>query len=628
MMNESFYEMMKDEQFMKLLKFLCSGLLAGLIIILSTGVAYPQATYLGTQGCQGCHSGPPGGNQYTPWAKSLHSQIHLLPDANTVKGNFTQTVSMGAAYGNAQVILRIDGGKYFAKVGTNGQEYEIKFTYGGGWKQRYLVKISDSYYMLPIQWNLNKYLDNSSGAWAAYNPQNWFDATGTPKSTSTNAFRKVSWDKNCSGCHITGNSIQRVVAGNDTSYVSTWANNSSVQNIVVGCESCHGPGSLHPANAFLSDKKILNPAKLTDNDRKLEVCGQCHFRGFSNNSTYEYPWDENANKSYLPGEILSGFITNKPGVWPDNVTARQHHQQFQEFLTNKHYTNPFQKLNCMTCHDPHKAPGDHQVVDSLQVGADKFKVSNKDNTLCLSCHATHGPFANITKAMVKDPVTNRSAIAAEVSKHTFHAYDPENGLSRCSTCHMSTTAVTAKAYDIHTHTFEVVPPQKTKIHKDKGGMPNACAVACHRNASGKASLGVGADASLTTWNEVTDLALADSLMKYYGPNGIWWKRDITVGVADRGKTETIPSSFSLSQNFPNPFNPTTAIQYELKEKSWVMLKVYNMLGQEVVTLIDRAFIGAGKYTITFDASELPSGMYIYRLTANNFTAMKKMLFVR
>ena len=179
--------------------------LIGLTIIFSAGAAYPQATYLGSQACQPCHSGtiPQAGNQYTPWAKSLHSQIHLLPDANTIKGNFTQTVSMGAAYGNAQVILRVDGGKYFAKVGATGKEYEIAYTYGGGWKQRYLVKISDSYYMLPIQWNSNKYLDNSSGAWAAYNPQNWFDAAGTPKSTSTNSFRKVSWDKNCSGCHIT-----------------------------------------------------------------------------------------------------------------------------------------------------------------------------------------------------------------------------------------------------------------------------------------------------------------------------------------------------------------------------------------------------------------------------------------
>jgi hypothetical protein len=481
--------------------------------------------------------------------------------------------------------------------------------------------------MLPIQWNSNKYLDNSSGAWVSYNPQNWFDAAGTPKSTSNNTFRAKSWDKNCSGCHITGNSIQRVIAGNDTSFVSTWANSSSAGNIVVGCESCHGPGSLHPANAFLPDKKILNPAKLTDNDRKLEVCGQCHFRGFSNKGTYEYPWDETNNKSYTPGEILAPFLTNKPGVWPDNVTAKQHHQQYQEFLTHKHYTNSFDKLNCMTCHDPHQPPGDHQIVDSLTVGTDKFKTSNKDNTLCLACHAGFGPFAQVTKAMVKDPVANKAAIGAVVSKHTNHAYDPENGLSRCSLCHMPTTAITAKAYDIHTHTFDVVPPEKTKFLKDKGGMPNACAVSCHRNATGKASLGVGTDASLSTWNETTDLALADSLMIYYGPNGKWWKRVIT-SVADRSKTGEIPSSYALSQNYPNPFNPTTTIGYELKAQSWVTLKVYNMLGQEVATVIERALIGAGKYTALFEADELPAGLYIYRLTANNFVATKKMLLVR
>jgi hypothetical protein len=502
--------------------------------MLSSGVAYPQATYLGTQVCQSCHAGT-FGNQYTKWSESLHSKIHLLPNNITVKGDFSQTVSMGAAYGNAQVILRTDGAKYYAKVGATGTEYEIAYTYGGGWKQRYLVKISDSYYILPLQWNLNKYLDNSSGAWAAYNPQNWFDAAGTPKSTSNNTFRTKAWDRNCSSCHVTGGSIQRVVAGNDTSYVSTWANSSSVQNIVVGCESCHGPGSLHPANAFLPDKKILHPGKLTDNDRKLEVCGQCHFRGFSNKGTYEFPWDETNNRGYVPGvEMLANYKIDKPGVWPDGITARQHHQQYQELLTSKHVTNPFAKLSCFTCHDPHKAAGDHQVRDSLAVGTDKFKVANDDNTLCLACHATHGPFAAITKDMVKDPAANQTAIAAVVSEHTRHSYDPTDanttsGASRCSKCHLPKTAITAKAYDIHSHTFSTVQPTKTLVYQSQGGMPNGCAVSCHRNGTGKVpNFGI-TDANLSAWNEQTDVDLATEL-KFWDENMFFKTRGGT-GVA-------------------------------------------------------------------------------------------------
>lgn len=603
--------------------------------LFASATAFTQtATYVGSQACQSCHAGP-FGNQYTLWQQSLHSKIHLPAVPANVKGDFTRTVGMGASYGNAQVVLRVEGDKHFARVGATGQEYEIAFTYGGGWKQRYLVKISDSYYILPIQWNSKGYLDNSSGEWAAYNPQNWFDATGTPKSTSNNVFRSKSWDKNCSGCHITGNKVDRVIAGNDTSYVSTWANGSSVGNIVVGCESCHGPGSLHPANAFNpADRKIINPAKLDNNDRKLEACGQCHFRGFSNASTFEFPWDEATNQSYLPGNELAKFIVNKPGVWPDGITARQHHQQYQEFLTSAHYTNPFVKVNCFTCHDPHKPAGDHQIVDSLQVGADKFKVKNDDNTLCLACHATHGPFANITKDMVKDPVGNRAAIAAEVSKHTYHSYDPENanlsgGSGRCTKCHMPKTAITAKAYDIHSHTFEVIPPEKTILYKDVTtptvGMLNACATACHRNPTGTIpALGVATDANLARWNEVTDLALADTLMYYYGPNGVWFQT--TTGVADRG-AGTLPEAYSLSQNYPNPFNPVTIIPFNLTRGGRVVLKVYSMLGEEIETVLDQ-HIAAGRHAALFDAGRLASGVYFYRLMVNDFIATKKLVVMK
>ncbi|NUO82841.1 T9SS type A sorting domain-containing protein [candidate division KSB1 bacterium] len=449
-----------------------------------------------------------------------------------------------------------------------------------------------------------------------------------------NSFRAKSWDKNCSGCHITGNSVQRVIAGNDTSYVSTWANNSSVANIVVGCEACHGPGSLHPANAFLPDKKIINPGKFDNNDRKLETCGQCHMRGFSNANTFEFPWDEAGNAGYIPGNELAKFIINKPGVWPDGITARQHHQQYQELLTSKHVTNSFSKANCFTCHEPHQPAGKHQVVDSLQVGTDKFKVANDDNTLCLSCHATHGPFANITKDMVKDPATNRAAIAAEVSKHTFHSYDPENangtgGSSRCSKCHMAKTAVTAKAYDIHTHTFDVIPPEKTIFYQNAAatsGMLNACATACHRNATGTiASLGVGTDATLTKWNEATDLALADTLMHYYGPDGIWWKRTLT-SIAERGE-ETVPAAYTLLQNYPNPFNPVTVIPFTLPKNGRVVLKVFNMLGEEVATLLEQN-VPAGKHAVMFDGSRLSSGVYFYRLAVNDFVSTKKLVLIK
>ena len=89
----------------------------------------------------------------------------------------------------------------------------------------------------------------------------------------------------------------------------------------------------------------------------------------------------------------------------------------------------------------------------------------------------------------------------------------------------------------------------------------------------------------------------------------------------------IPNDFSLSQNFPNPFNPTTLISYKLKETSRVQLKVFNILGNEVETLVNEQK-PAGNYEITWNALNLPSGVYFYRLQAGSFIDTKKMVLLK
>ncbi len=93
------------------------------------------------------------------------------------------------------------------------------------------------------------------------------------------------------------------------------------------------------------------------------------------------------------------------------------------------------------------------------------------------------------------------------------------------------------------------------------------------------------------------------------------------------ETSGIPKNFSLSQNYPNPFNPATSIQYMVSCISHVTLTVYNTLGQEVATLVNEEK-PAGSYSVTFDASNLPSGVYFYRLQAGNFTETKKIILLR
>jgi hypothetical protein len=90
----------------------------------------------------------------------------------------------------------------------------------------------------------------------------------------------------------------------------------------------------------------------------------------------------------------------------------------------------------------------------------------------------------------------------------------------------------------------------------------------------------------------------------------------------------IPAKFSLEQNFPNPFNPSTKIQYNLPENSFVSLKVYNSIGREIVSLVNGE-VPAGTHEVLFDASGLNSGVYFYTLkTGNNFVQTRRMILIK
>ncbi len=89
----------------------------------------------------------------------------------------------------------------------------------------------------------------------------------------------------------------------------------------------------------------------------------------------------------------------------------------------------------------------------------------------------------------------------------------------------------------------------------------------------------------------------------------------------------IPQNFELSQNYPNPFNPTTRINYKISSHSFVQLKVFDILGNEVITLVDKAQ-NPGNYSIRFNGRNLASGIYIYRLTAGSFSSSRKFVLLK
>lgn len=98
-------------------------------------------------------------------------------------------------------------------------------------------------------------------------------------------------------------------------------------------------------------------------------------------------------------------------------------------------------------------------------------------------------------------------------------------------------------------------------------------------------------------------------------------------LSDNEAVESLPVDYQLNQNFPNPFNPSTVIEYSVPHMSKVTLKVYNLLGEVIKELVDEVK-GAGKYRSVFNASDLSSGIYFYTLKAENFIQTKKMILLK
>ena len=113
-----------------------------------------------------------------------------------------------------------------------------------------------------------------------------------------------------------------------------------------------------------------------------------------------------------------------------------------------------------------------------------------------------------------------------------------------------------------------------------------------------------------------------------------WKRPVTDVTEIDEEISQSPTNFLLMQNYPNPFNPSTTIKYTIPSVSLsaiegirVQLKVYDILGNEVATLLDE-YREAGKYEVEFKAAKLSSGIYFYKLSAGSFTETKKMILLR
>ena len=659
---------MNSKSYKLLLFFLVS------VPLLAVQSGFGQATYVGPETCLSCHSGVIASDK-TDWRGTLHANGYsaVLDDSHSMENekgvvcdynqngiddfkdglDFNTISSVFDPYKpNAPVLAysAIDG--YTITIGA--VTHRVYLTYGGSglWKQRYAVRIntaegeSKDLYISPIQYN------ETTHQYVLYHPNAWYDASFqpifTPSSTLADASTNSrSFAKGCSGCHVTGLTLDQTANGEWVAHGAGVANETAVagnpsyfdidqdgdlDQINTGCERCHGPGSEHVAGGG-DPTKIINPEADLTVEQANNECGMCHSRGKSKpNNTFSFAYDDANMLSWVPGDLVDNFYTDGGGYWPDGDNSKQHHQQFRDFNKSAHPTFEFHNVACYECHDPHGSTNEHQVVTEIveqdSSGNDITIPTEPDNnTLCLACHSTFGDFADISKEMVADYANNVETIGTIVSQHTRHPYDPEGtGASRCTKCHMPKMAKSAIAYDIHSHTFEVVSPEKTLFYQEQGGMPNSCAASCHqKDTFPNFGVDVSAD-NIADWTEDSDVALADSLMHYYGPGGIWWDTGSPLAVAEN-PNGLFPENYMLSQNYPNPFNPSTKITFEIPEEGFVSLRLYNILGQEVATLVKTSLF-AGRYVVNFDGSALASGIYIYKLDTNGFSESKKMVLAK
>jgi hypothetical protein len=128
-----------------------------------------------------------------------------------------------------------------------------------------------------------------------------------------------------------------------------------------------------------------------------------------------------------------------------------------------------------------------------------------------------------------------------------------------------------------------------------------------------------------------DINVQPVMMQFFSPGsatmwtvGTWKDESMTTSV---NQNKSTPSKFELLQNYPNPFNPSTTIKYQIPQAGMVTIKVYNILGQEVATLVNE-MKNSGSYEVNFNANNLASGTYVYRLQAGAFVQTKKMLLLK
>lgn len=365
--------------------------------------------------------------------------------------------------------------------------YPVELAYGGGlYKQRYLYRVGKNLFPF-VQFNQNgdnAYGDRGRKQWRDYHAD-WLFNEETKK--LANPPQAKSFDKECASCHYNGYTLTKTAEGD---YIAGSANDidgeldidgdGKKNEINMGCETCHGPGSVHvKARKGTKSASIVSPDKLSA-ERESMICGQCHDRPqghLKNDQTVNAEW-----KMMLPGTSRNTFLnqyTTREGpaakdYWADGLHSKSHHQQYTDFIKSSKHRNGNHLVACSDCHSPHgKARFAHQM-----------RADANSPAACTSCH--------------KD----RDDMGKHVMDKTKCTVAPDK--ITCSNCHDTKTMQTGAGFgkgmmgkdgknywlnDITSHLYDV--PLKSNIGV-KGVEPgkampipytHPCGAACHNTSA-------------------------------------------------------------------------------------------------------------------------------------------------
>jgi predicted CXXCH cytochrome family protein len=522
----------------------------------------PSATYVGSSVCMLCHQGHLAPDA-TGWKSTLHALVYRVPGSTSAiqdlsrlpnhdqaltyfrDGNARDNTGAGDSIGlriaNAtfpkfptgyDLLLGFDT-RYFVQFATANRissRYYVDFTFGGHgiFKERFVTRVStdgsydptpggdSSYYILPLQYDED--MPAAVEPFHPYNPGNW---AGPPVAggAAVRPAQSKSFDNNCAGCHFTGTRLSVDAQGNFHAAAAQvpvgaldYDGDSMMDEMDVGCEACHGPGSDHIGAGTGVGRRIISP-KFLSAERSSATCGACHSRtegkGTLAGVHTEYPSKGVDGLTFpTPGisfTELQGFFADIPGTFNDDTShARQHHQQYTDMRKSVHNKNPFHMLACDDCHDSH----DRSKGPSLIARAD-------NNDLCLGCHAYYTfdlgappwlPQTGWTREQEANAVSLHMTVKADMTV----GYDPldttnRGPVGRCTSCHMPKTASSRSRFihdsvdaagqpsgrriagDISSHVFDIITPATSQSvflnNATNNQLPNSCG-SCHNSVAG------------------------------------------------------------------------------------------------------------------------------------------------